>query len=203
MTREAHPKDWFAAHPEEKVVLAVDLDEVCFGYLPALRAYLAKQGIEVPASDPEVFSLMEAGWFEAIEDFHRHHSAAVEAGLYTQLQMLEGASKTLWELHEAGYENNIITSRFVVKRQHRLVVTQTAEALDAADIPYSNLAFLANKTRFLADAYLDDGPHNITPLREAGRYVIRVNQLYNSKLEGPSASNWSEIRELLWERFGR
>lgn len=201
--REVAPKTYFEEHPDEKIALAVDLDEVCFGYLPAFRKALAEQGIEVPEDEPASFSLVTAGWFSKVDGYFEAHSQAVIAGIYEAQEMLEGASETLWELHRAGYEINIVTSRFVVARQHELVVTQTAKALDAADIPYSNLMFLKDKTRFLADAYIDDGPHNIEPLYKLGRFTVCMETNYNGSSPGARAKDWRETREVLREHFGR
>lgn len=201
--RYSDPKEYFLANPDEKVILGVDLDEVCFEYLTGFRNWLSTRGYEVPEGMPTTFSLTEARWFATSEEFKELHGKAVDEGLYKTLPVIPGASKNLWDLRNSGYEINIITSRFVVSGQHRKVVTQTAEAIDDANLPYSNISFLKNKMNFLADAYLDDGPHNITPLREAGRFVIRIHLDYNGDLGGPSADTWDESREILRERFGR
>lgn len=201
--RELDPKEFFKENPNEKVVLGVDLDEVCFNYLGGFREWLIANNHPIPEGTPATFSLSDAGWFKDRDEFMELHKQAVEEGIYTNLPVLDGASENLWDLRENGYEINVITSRFVVGGQHRKVLSQTAEALDKANLPYSNIAFLKNKLRFLADAYLDDGPHNIQPLREAGRFVIRIHQEYNGNLGGESAVNWYESREILRERFGR
>lgn len=201
--RYTDPKTFFAENPQEKIVLAVDLDEVCFDYLGELRTVLTKLGYTIPAGQASSWSLVQSGWVKTEEEFKKHHSEAVANGLYKRLRLLPGAHEMLWELVRAGYEINIITSRFVVKKQHQLVVNQTAEALDFHDLPYSNLMFQKTKNRFLADAYLDDGPHNIEPLRADGRFVIKINQLYNAEIEKPAADDWWGARAILQERFGR
>jgi len=197
------PKSYFAAHPEEKVVLAIDLDEVCFDYLGALRLLLTELGYVIPEGQASSWSLVESGWVKTEDEFLKHHSEAVKNGLYKKLELLPGAHEMLWDLERSGYQNDFITSRFVVNRQHQLVVQQTAEALDFHDLPYSNLMFQKTKNRFIADAYVDDGPHNIEPLRADGRFAIKINQLYNASIEGPNADDWWQAREILRERFGR
>lgn len=197
------PKSFFILNPVEPIILAVDLDEVCFDYLGGFRKRLEAQGLIIPAGKNTSWSLMKSGWVESEEEYKRLHAAAVLDGLYRDLEVLPGAKENMKDLSASGYELNIITSRFVIPGQHEIVVRETAHALDAARLPYSNIMFQRNKVRFLADAYLDDGPHNIESLRAAGRYVIKMNQLYNMYLGGPAADNWAEARQLLRERFGR
>lgn len=201
--RYTDAKKYFANNLEENIVLAVDLDEVCFDYLGGLREVLQALGYTIPAGQTSSWSLVESGWVKTEDDFKKHHSAAVEEGLYTKLKILPGAREMLWELVRAGYEINFITSRFVVNKQHQIIVQQTAEALDFHDLPYSNLMFQKQKNRFIADAYLDDGPHNIEALRADGRFVIKINQLYNIALAKPDADNWWHARNVLKQHFGR
>lgn len=201
--RYTDPLTYFRENPEEKIVLGVDLDEVCLDYLGDIKLVLTELGYTIPEGQPSSWSLVDSGWVRTEEDFLKRHSEAVVNGLYRRLKLLPGAHEMLWDLERAGYQIDFITSRFVVKRQHLLVVQQTAEALDFHDLPYSNLMFQKTKTRFLADAYIDDGPHNIIPLREAGRFVVKMNQPYNAALEGPEADNWWITRDILKARFGR
>lgn len=187
----------------DKIILGVDLDECVFGYLPAISNHMGIKGFKVPTEPPAAFSMVENGWFETMELFRQTHGDAVENGLYEHLEVFEGASEILKDLSKSGYEINIITSRFVNPGQHGLVVAQTAIALDKNNIPYSSLSFLDNKTRFLADAYIDDGPHNLEPLQKLGRYTITFDQAYNRHIPGPRVNSWHEAREVLQNEFGR
>lgn len=186
-----------------KIVLGVDLDEVVFVYLKSILKVMEEKRLPVPTSDPEFFSMVESGWFESVEIYKKVHGEAVERGLYERLAVMDGASETLWDLARSGYEINIITSRFVNPGQHGLVVPQTAAALELHNIPYSSLSFLADKTKFMADAYIDDGPHNLEPLQALDRFTITFDQRYNRHVPGPRATNWGEVRAILREKFGR
>ena len=44
-----------------------------------------------------------------------------------------------------------------------------------------------------AHAYVDDGPHNVEGLREAGYNVITFDHPYNRHIEGPRVSSWAEL----------
>jgi len=188
----------------EKIVLAVDLDEVVFGYLNGLRKHMRENGLEVSDEVPSSFAMDKSGWFETIDAFKKVHGEAVDNGLYANLEALDGASENLQDLVKSGYEVNVVTSRFVNGGQHSIVLSNTAEALDRCRIPYSNILFLSDKTRFIADTYIDDGPHNLTPLRDAGRHVIAYSWKYNENVEGiDRADNWDGIREILRNRYGK
>lgn len=189
---------------DRPIVLGVDLDEVVFGYLEGLRARASSLGFSLPRENPRSWCFFESGWFPSREDFVTFHQEAVAHGLYEDLKPLPGAQKTLWDLSSSGYQINIITSRFVVPGQHQEVVRQTAAALDAHHIPYNNLSFLADKVLQHADAYLDDGPRNISALTEAGRPVIAFSMPYNEGIPSfARVTSWSEAREILRNRFLR
>jgi len=55
------------------------------------------------------------------------------------------------------------------------------------------------KTDVGADAYIDDGPHNIESLRAAGRTAIVFEQPYNRDLDGLRARNWDEVEEIVYD----
>lgn len=186
------------------IVLGVDLDEVVFHYIDFLREYLRSQGLQVPDEQPETWSLKDAGWVPSIDDYFKYHGKAVDEGLYEKLKVIEGARENLWDLSNAGYQLNIITSRFVLPGQHQKVVSQTVKALDANRIPYSNLSFMNNKVLQYADAYIDDSPSNVKNLHDAGRFVICFDMRYNQNVESSArATNWKEVREILKEKFGK
>jgi 5'(3')-deoxyribonucleotidase len=192
-----------AFNTPDLIDLGVDLDEVVFKYLKGLREYTGRNGAPLPLIDPEHFSLTRSGWFTSDEEFKRIHGEAVAEGLYANLKLYEEAAEVLRDLSRSGYRINIITSRFVNPGQHEIVVRDTARALEENDIPYSNLSFLSNKTKMLMDAYIDDGPHNLEPLIDLGRFTITFDQTYNQFVWGPRANNWREVREILRQKFGR
>jgi 5'(3')-deoxyribonucleotidase len=192
-----------ASNSSDFIELGVDLDEVVFRYLKGIRDYSGRNGAPLPLVDPQQFSLTKSGWFASDEEFKRIHGEAVAKGLYANLEMYENASPVLRDLARSGYRVNIITSRFVNPGQHEIVVKDTARALEANDIPYSNLSFLSNKSMMLMDGYVDDAPHNLEPLIALDRYTVTFDQTYNKHIPGARAANWLELREVLRAKFGR
>lgn len=187
---------------ENEVMLAIDLDEVVFDYLGGLRRYMNSVGMPVFDGEPSDFDMVLNGWFADKETFKSIHGEAVEFGLYRDLDVIDGASEVITDLNRSGYQINIVTSRFVNHGQHSIVAGQTAESLDKNKIPYSNILFLNNKSRFLANSYIDDAPHNLQPLIDLNRHVVVFDRRYNKSVSGGDrCSNWPEIREALYRRY--
>lgn len=187
----------------DKIVIATDLDETTFSYLGGITKFVSEKYERILEGDPEFYDLYRSGWFKDDEEFKRIHGEAVDEGLYKTLKPYENASKTLWDLVRSGYQNNILTSRFVNPGQHEKVVADTAKSLEINSIPHSNLMFLHDKTRFIADVYIDDSPRNLLNLQKDGRTTITYNQRYNQDVPGLRASSWLEVREILRDLFGR
>jgi 5'(3')-deoxyribonucleotidase len=179
-------------------IIGVDLDGVCADYAAGLRTVRAAmlgvdEGRLPPAAtwDFEEWGLDRAGF----EDLHR--TAVLEHRLFRNLPVMEGAAETLWRLSDAGAWVRVITHRLYQNWGHATAVSDTVTWLDEHDIPYRDLCFLGAKPEVEADVYVDDAPHNIEALRQAGNPVIVFRQPYNAHLPGPAATDWGEVAELV------
>lgn len=187
----------------EKISLAVDLDDTVLHYCEGLKEFVLENYGRTITGTPSTYSLYQAGWFDSDDDFKKVHGEAVEDGLYEQLRPYCNAIENLWDLSDSGYQINIVTSRFVNPGQHEKVAQDTAASLEKYSIPHSNLLFLHDKTKFIADAYIDDAPHNLINLQKVGRNTIAFDQSYNKGIPGHRAKNWTEVRQILKEQFGQ
>lgn len=188
----------------KRVVLGVDLDQVCLNYVDAFRKQVAKStGVsleELP--DPTNYSFIKSGWPLSDEKhFALTHGEGVEEGIYTELEAFEHVSDVLKRLSKLGYHIRIITSRFVNHGQHYKVLSQTAESLDNAGIPYHDIAFTAHKHEIYADVYFDDAPSNIASLRENGKHAVVFTASYNHDVTGPRVNDWLEIEDYVLRNF--
>ena len=181
-------------------VLGVDLDGVCADYNHGFRQIVAAdKGV-----DPEELPLPTRWGFEHWglddEEFMRLHMMAVsEKRMLAHLPAFDGCAEALWRLSDMGAWIRIITHRLYANWGHATAVSDTVAWLDEHRIPYRDLCFLGAKPQVEADAYIDDAPHNITALREAGNTVIVFDQLYNRELGGLRAHNWAEVEEIVSE----
>jgi 5'-nucleotidase len=180
-------------------VLGVDLDGVCGDYTAAFRAVVAaERGID-PADLPDdrgwdfaEWGVAELGGFE-----HVHRTAVLEHRMFRDMPVVPGAAEALWRLSDAGVWIRIITHRLYVNWGHAVAVADTVEWLDRHAIPYRDICFLGRKPEVEADCYVDDSPDNIEALREAGNQVIVFDQPYNAHVEGPRASTWNDVEQLV------
>jgi 5'(3')-deoxyribonucleotidase len=182
----------------EPFVFGVDLDGVCGDYTAAFREVAAEELGVAPESLPLERSWDFREWGFGAGDYERIHRVAVlERRILRDLPIIDGAAESLWRLSDAGVWIRIITHRLYVNWSHATAVTDTVAWLDEARIPYRDICFLGAKPEVEADAYVDDGPHNVVALRELGNEVIVFDQPYNRHLDGPRARTWHEVEEIV------
>ena len=180
-------------------VLGVDLDGVCGDYESALRASVAARlGVDAGALEPQRSTGHFTEWGLTAEGFQEAHRVAVmEDRIFRTMAPYPDVADVLWRLSDAGVWIRIITHRLLFNGLHESSAADTAVWLDQHDIPYRDLCFIGDKAMVGADVYIDDSPHNIINLREAGRTAIVFDQLYNRYLDGPRVHSWREVEPLV------
>jgi 5'-nucleotidase len=179
-------------------IFGVDLDGVCGDYGAALQEVVAADlGVTPEALGPQVsWEFGEWGLDRAAFD-RLHRSAVLEHRILRTMPPIAGAAEALWRLSDAGVWIRVITHRLCVNWGHAVAVADTVEWLDGTGIPYRDLCFLGNKPQVEADAYVDDAPHNIESLRDAGNIAIVFDQPYNRHVGGLRAVGWEEVEQLV------
>lgn len=187
----------------KEFVLAVDLDGVCGDYTAAFGEVVATEtGRTVADLGPQTaWDFTSWGITDRDQFLDLHTHAVAKRRIFATMAAIEGCSETLWALSNAGVYIRIVTHRLHGKGHHAIAVSDTVTWLDAHDIPYRDLCFLGDKASVGANTYIDDGPHNIEALRDAGADAIVFDQLYNRHLGGPRANSWVELGEMIAERF--
>ncbi|MDH4169910.1 MAG: hypothetical protein OEW42_10000 [Acidimicrobiia bacterium] len=183
---------------ESAFVLGVDLDGVCGDYTAAFREVVADElGVPLESLPLErSWSFREWGLDEArFQELHRE--AVVNRHIFREMDVLDGASESLWRLSDAGVWIRVITHRLYVNWGHATTIADTVAWLDRHRIPYRDLCFLGAKPEVEADAYIDDGPHNVIGLRERGNTVICFDQPYNRDIPGLRAHDWAEVEHIV------
>ena len=175
-------------------VFAVDLDGVCAQHTEAFRPIVAKETGVAESDLPLVRDWNFAAWGLSEDEFELLHSKAVkDYRMFLHMDVMEGCAEALWRLSDAGVRIRIVTHRLYSNWGHQVTVSDTVEWLDKNQIPYRDICFLANKSTVDANAYVEDAPHNVEQLRQAGAHVIVYDQPYNQQMEGPRAYNWIEV----------
>jgi len=181
-------------------VLGVDLDGVCGDPAAAFRAVVAAEWNRDPESLPpqETWNFHEWGLTdESFDELHRR--AILVHRIFATMPPVEGVAEALWRLSDAGVWIRLITHRLYANWSHAVAVGDTVAWLDEVGIPYRDLCFLGRKPEVEADAYIDDAPHNVVELRRAGNTVVVFDQPYNRHLDGPRATSWAEVEQLVTE----
>lgn len=178
--------------------LGVDLDGVVFDYTEGLRHYM----VEVVGHDrgllPDPTDWDFTGWpFAGRDHFIETHLEALADGLFSYSPVIPGAQEALWRLSNLGVGIHIVTNRFIRNGHHKAAVSQTIECLDKHDLPYDGITFIKDKTRIDVDVLLEDAPHNLFAMIEAGKPVIAFDTLYNRHVDCPRAMNWTEAEEMI------
>jgi len=178
-------------------VLGVDLDGVCADYMSGFKSFVANELDVDPQNLAEITEWGYHQWGLDLDQFNELHFKAVKQHLHKGLPIVDGCAESLWRLSDAGIWIRLITHRLYTNWSHQTVVSDTVHWLDTHKIPYRDLCFLGNKPQVEADMYIDDAPHNITGLRQAGNDVITFDQPYNKELDGLRASSWEEVEEIV------
>jgi 5'-nucleotidase len=185
------------------LVLGVDLDGVCADYETALRSSVAtRRGVDPATLPPQRSTGHFSEWDLTAEGFREaHRIAVVQDRIFRTMAPYPGVAETLWRLSDAGVWIRVITHRLLFNGLHETSAADTAVWLDQHDIPYRDLCFIGDKATVGADIYIDDSPHNILALRDAGRTALVFDQLYNRHLDGPRVRSWAEVEPLVLDRL--
>lgn len=185
-------------------VLGVDLDGVCGDHTAAFRQVVADElGVDPSTLGPQT-SWEFAEWGLDSTTFLRlHRAAVVNHRMFRTMPVVPRCAETLWRLSDAGVWIRLITHRLYASWGHATAVADTVAWLDDAAIPYRDLCFLGDKPAVEADAYVDDAPHNVLELRQAGNTVVVFDQPYNRHLDGPRARSWDEVESLVLDLAAR
>ncbi len=185
------------------MILGVDLDGVCGDFSAAFRRVVADdRGIDETSLPPrQHWDFSEWGITDE-EHFRRlHRTAVLDHRVFRTMPLIDGCADALWRLSDAGVWIRIITHRLYINWGHQEAVSDTVAWLDEHGIPFRDLCFLGAKPEVQADLYVDDAPHNITALRDAGNEVIAFGQPYNRDLPGTRADTWAEVEAIVLARL--
>ena len=187
-----------------RLTLGLDLDGVCVDYLGALRAVVAShQGVD-PAELPEptLWNLVE--WGLTRETFVTHHHDAVHNHrVFRNAKPIPGAMEAVRRLSNSGVVIRVITHRCNDGVNKRLVIHDTMSWMSQHGLLCDEVCFVQDKTTVAADLYIDDAPHVIRPLMEAGAPLLIFDQPYNRDEPGERVHGWDEAEASIRDAMGQ
>jgi len=166
--------------------LGLDLDGVAADYVGGFRHHVARvTGRSLESLPfPSDWSFAKSGWCESTAEYLDLHAQAVNAGMYRTMPVMPGARESLQRIHDKGTRIVVMTSRFLPGTDPDQVMADTRHWIATHQIPVDDMQFIDDKRLCDADIYIEDAPHNINDLREAGRHVIVFDQPYNKGVVG-------------------
>lgn len=194
-----------SANNNNPFVLCVDLDAVVGDYEAALSKVVSGvKGIPIEEIGPQTswdFANCDNWPISSTEEFLELHKIGVSKwSMFLTMPEIEGASDTLWALNdELDVHIRVVTHRLVHNWAHDLVVADTVRWLQIPRtdgrprVPYRDICFVGKKAEVGGDLYVDDAPHNIAALREAGRNAMVMTTGYNTHVDGLRADNWEDV----------
>lgn len=190
-------------------VLCADLDGVVADYENAFRAICATElGRDITELGPQTawdFNVCDWGITDRDHFYELHNKAVVDHRMFATMSAIEGASDALWRLSDAGVWVRIVTHRLTVKNTHHVAISDTVSWLQQPRpdgrplIPYRDICFIGDKSEVGGDCFIDDAPHNVAALREAGYTCLVMDTGYNQHVDGPRVHTWVEIEKIVLE----
>jgi 5'(3')-deoxyribonucleotidase len=170
--------------------IGIDLDGVCYSFVDSFRLWAehtaGRQFGSIECWDfhkewgfttPEFLDLMESG---------------CKAGLVFHIgSPMPGSLEGVRAIRAAGHDVVICTTRGDYAHD------ATHDWLARWGFPYDEVIITAAKGEHNLDVLLDDGPHNIAAIREAGRRGIVFDQPWNRHVTGERVYAWPEFVEMI------
>jgi 5'-nucleotidase len=177
--------------------IGIDLDDVCADRLGIIAAMLRSEGHSIPGRHPGDWDLRTWGVRNKDHYDRLHYSAFVERPGYRSALPLPGSLDAIRTLRSYGYQIRLVTGRLWTSQVVLPALRDTGYWLADHGVPVDDVAFVSDKTVVDADLYIEDAPHFVTALQQAGRTVIVMDAPYNRHLPGPRAATWGEILALI------
>ena len=185
---------------DARLALALDLDGVVADYVESFRRSLASTRGESPDSYTTEVDWSFSQWGLSLDDFlAAHRKAVIDDQIFLTMPPVDGAVEGIGRLVDHGVRIRIVTKRFVVEGDKARAATDTVAWLDRNKIPYHDLCFVSEKSTCAADLYLDDAPHIVEGLREAGLRAVVFDQPWNREVEGERACGWARAVDVVLE----
>jgi 5'-nucleotidase len=170
--------------------VGVDLDGVCYPFVDSFRLW-AEHCAGRRFGPIECWDFYKE-WGHTTPEFLALMESGCHAGVVFHLGApIDGALDGVRAIHDAGHDVVICTTRGDYAHG------ATFGWLHRWGFPYSEVIITAEKARHDIDVLIDDGPHNVAALRDAGRRAVVFDQPWNRHVDGERAHTWPEFVEMI------
>lgn len=168
--------------------IAIDVDNTIADYTDGLRHWMLNHIDKTmlgPMPEPDFYDFeLATGWMFPDNEFLPVHQAAVEDGLYLNLNPIDGAVQAINNLKAHGWTVTIVTSRHETN-----ALKQTSEWLARQNIHYDRLTSDKNTP---AAIYLDDDPDMLIrrAFLQPDSIPVAFQHEYNKQWPGLKLQSW-------------
>lgn len=162
--------------------IGVDLDGVCYPFVPALRKHVAaRTGRPVRTMpNPTRWDFAQEWSMTTDELWHWIRDGVADGDLYLVGDPYPGVVAGLERLRSAGARIHVVTDRPPGAARDRTRAWLAAHAL-----AYDTLTFTGDKTSVPTAAFIDDKPENYAALAQAGVDAYLRSHAYNAHVHTP------------------
>lgn len=191
---------------KKEIVIAVDIDGVCYNFVDKLRDYVIKKTgrpiTDFPDASTWWFFIEQ--WGMTLEEYIEWANEGLfENEIFWRGDQIENALWGVSELYKMGYYIKFITARGGGKPD----ITNKCEQatyywLNNNGFPYDEVVVSYDKFAYKYDLLIDDSPSNYEACTAAGLNVLVFDQAWNRHLEdAPRAKDWIQVVEYVKENF--
>lgn len=186
--------------------LGIDVDNVIYPYSTVMARWTElDRGLPVGALDDIALSWTwyKDQWGLTSTEFMEHFRRGVQAGyIFTEGCPTEGSVSTLHRLVAAGHEVIYVSAREIPGVSEGTAWRKTHEWLRRHGFPQPDrLVISDDKTVAETDVFLDDGPHNVLELKNAGHpYPLLWDRPHNQRVAVPGVTrvhSWSGYERIV------
>lgn len=184
--------------------IALDCDGVLYRFVPALRDFIfistGRPLEEMP--DADNWSFYENQWGYTLEEYKDFMIKGLEANMLMWYgEEEENASWGVKELYNIGHHITVITARNFPGYED-MGRWSTEYWLASHNIPYHDLILSSKKIGYGFDCLIDDAPHNIAQLTEAGECAVIFDQPWNRHVEHEHrVYDWIDVVNFIEKTF--
>lgn len=183
--------------------LGIDLDGVCYQFVPKLAQYIHKKtGRPLSELGPaKTWNFFKDQWGYSYQEY----SDFVAQGIHDREIFWEGEEfpgcREILDVLSDDFEIVIVTARFFNNVPHELSEAATLHWLESHSIPYNELIISNDKTNLNLDLLLDDAPHNIENALLHGEGAVIFDQDWNIDIDGDRVHGWHDFAHYVRDRF--
>jgi len=187
------------------VIVGTDLDGVGYSFVEALRRFARSLGLPVSDSPPKNWDFFIDEWGWTMTQFLEVFTTGIDAGvIFREGRPMYGFAAGMRALKAAGATIYIVTDRNA--GTPGVAPASTIAWLDANRIPYDGITFTGKKVVPCRgfDIFIDDGPHNVAALTDAGIRCVVQSASYNRQTSAPNGrvDNFGQYVRMIQNEFG-